>query len=190
MVVRAARLACACALLSCAGPAPRAAEVPRVPLAGPGGQSLDARALAAGAPLTVLTFFSPDCDCLVAHEARLRALAGEYGPRGVRFFMIDSEVGGSLERDAIEAARRGYRSPILLDRGARLADALGARFAAFTVVVDSTGRVRYRGGIDDDRMHLRDDARPYLRDALDDLLGGREPRVAETEALGCALQKW
>ena len=38
-----------------------------------------------------------------------------------------------------------------------------------------------------DRLH--DDAQSFLRDAVEDLIAGREPRVAEGKALGCALQK-
>jgi hypothetical protein len=138
----------------------------------------------------VIVFFSPDCRCLDVHEPRLRALFDAYHPRGVQFLMVDSEARGSLERDAFEAQRRGYPFPILGDRGARLAEALGAEYATYSVVVDGSGRVRYRGGIDTDKTHLHDDATPYLKDALDDLLADHEPRVAAGKALGCSLQKW
>jgi hypothetical protein len=137
-----------------------------------------------------LVFFSPDCHCLSVHEPRLRALFEADGPRGVQFVMVDSEVSGSPGRDAEEARRRGYAFPILVDRGGRLADALGAEYASYAVVVDSSARVHYRGGIDSDRTHLHHDRVPYLEHALDDLLDHREPRMAEGKALGCALQKW
>jgi AhpC/TSA family len=145
---------------------------------------------ASGARLTVLVFFSRHCHCLDAHEPRLRALALAYGPRGVAFSMIDSETGATVERDAAEARARGYPFPILVDGGARLAGRLGARYATYAVVLDAGGRVRYRGGIDTDKTHLTDDATPYLENALDDLLAGRAPRVAEGKALGCALRTW
>jgi hypothetical protein len=127
---------------------------------------------------------------LDVHEPRLRALFDAYHPRGVQFFMVDSEVRGSLERDTTEARRRGYPFPILGDRGAKLANALGAEYATYAVVFDDHARVRYRGGIDTDKSQVHDDATPYLKNALDDLLADREPRVTEGETLGCALQKW
>jgi hypothetical protein len=179
--------------LACAGCAARQAApavVPPVALAGQDGAVRDARSLAGDAALTVFVFFSPDCHCLAEHEARLRALDAAYGPRGVHFFMVDSEVRASVERDEEEARRRGYSFPILIDRGARLADAVGADYATYSVVVDRAGRLRYRGGIDSDRDHLRDDAVPYLGNALCDLLDGRDPRIADAKTLGCALQKW
>ncbi len=41
--------------------------------------------------------------------------------------------------------------------------------------------------IDSDRTHLQDDAKPYLRRALEDVTAGRAVREAETKAMGCAL---
>jgi AhpC/TSA family len=177
MVMKMLPLLLVLAAASCAPPGPRVAVV-------------DPATLPTRAPWTVLVFFSPTCHCLERHEARLRALYDAYHPRGVQFLMVDSEVRGSPERDEAEARRRGYPFPIMQDRGAGLADRLGAQYATYSVVLDEQGHIRYHGGIDSDRDHLHDDATPFLGNALDDLLAGHAPRVAEGKALGCALQKW
>jgi hypothetical protein len=181
-----------CFVCGC-GAAAHAGDFGRVPslrLEGTGNETTDALGLVESAPLTVFVFFSPECHCLAQHEGRLRALHERYRARGVRFVMVDSEVRGSPARDHEEAERRAYPFPILYDRHARLADSLGAEYATYSVVVDRTGRVRYRGGIDSDKTHLHDSATPYLEDAIDDLLGGLAPRLAEGTTLGCALEKW
>jgi hypothetical protein len=175
---------------ACGARPPAASQLPSSTLSARDGSSVDVRQLVATAPLTVLVFFSPGCHCLDLHEARIRELYAQYHPRGVQFVMVDSEVRASAESDLAEATRRSYPFPILIDRGARLADALGAEYATYSVVIDAQGRVRYRGGFDSDKMHLLESATPYVRDALDDLLAGRSPRVAEAKALGCALEKW
>ena len=138
--------------------------------------------------LTVLVFYSEHCPCFRIHEARLVELARTYAPRGVRVIFVDSEVSASVERDSRAASERGLPA-IALDPGAKLADAVGADYATYSVVLDPQGRVRYRGGIDSDKDRLHDDPQSFLRDAVEDLLAGREPRVAEGKALGCALQK-
>lgn len=176
--------------LGCAGSTQQRSEIPSTTLFAPGGARVDASHLVNAAPWTVLIFFSPHCHCLDAHDARIRALYDGYHGRGVELLMVDSEVSGSRDRDDAEARRRGYAFPILLDRGAKLADALGADYATYSVVVDREGRVLYRGGIDSDKMHLHEDARPYLRAALDDLLAGRAVRSPEAKTLGCALERW
>jgi hypothetical protein len=190
MVVRAILVTLALACVNCAALEGRAVEAPGAPLVGADGKLLDARVIARSAPLTVLVFFSPDCRCLDVHEPRLRALFDAYRARGVQFFMIDSEVRGSRQRDSDEARRRGYPFPILLDRDAKLANALGADYATYSVILDRSARVRYRGGIDSDNTHLRADATSYVKNALDDLLAEREPRLAVGTTLGCSLQKW
>ncbi len=165
------------------------AQLPSIQLLATGGSARDVRDVVAAAPFTVLIFFSRECHCLDQHDARIHALYDAYRPRGVQVVMVDSEVRASPEADAAEATRRGYPYPILLDPGAQLADRLGAEYATYSVIVDAQGQVRYRGGFDTDKTHLRESATPYVRNALDDLLAGRPPTVAETKAMGCALEK-
>lgn len=179
-----------CALMSLGGCAPASAERAPVAFVTPQGERLEPPALFAGARWTVLVFYSSTCHCVAAHESRLAALQAKYQGHGVRFFWVDSEVGASEARDGAEARRRGLAFPILLDPAAHAARRLGARFAGDSLVLDAAGAVHYHGGIDSDCDHLRDDAVPYLKDALDDLLAGREPRVPPGPALGCSLQTW
>jgi peroxiredoxin len=169
---------------------PVASVVPPDPLVGSAGQTFDARELAAGSRLTALVFFASDCPCFARHGDRLRALYDAYHARGLQLVVVDPEVRATPERDAAIAAERGYPFPILVDRGGKLAGALGAEYATYSVVLDAAGNVRYRGGIDSDKNHLHDDAAPYLRDAVDDLLAGRAPRRATAKTLGCALETW
>jgi peroxiredoxin len=178
------------ALTACSTALPAATQVPSTPLVAAGGDARDVRQLVGDAPFTVLIFFSRTCHCLDQHDARIRALYDAYHPRGVQLVMVDPEVRTTPVADAAEASRRGYPFPLLVDPQAKLADALGAEYATYSVVVDAQGNVRYRGGFDSDKTHLREDATPYVLNALDDLLAGRPPRVAETKTLGCALEKW
>lgn len=145
--------------------------------------------LARGAPFTVVTFFSAHCPCQRAHDVRWKEIFAEVAPRGVRFVFIDAEVDASPAFDANQAEIRAYPWPIVSDPEGRWADALGAEYATDTFVVDATGAVRFHGGIDSDRSHLSDDARPFLRDALRALLAGAEPANAQPKVLGCALRR-
>lgn len=167
--------------------APRAPQAPSLSLVDTTGARTSFPDDLARSKLTVLLFYADHCPCFRVHEERLRELSRAYGAQGVRFLLVDSEIGATVERDAA-AARDRDLPPIAIDRGARLAEALGAEYATYTVVLDANGRVRYRGGIDTDKNRLTNDAQPYLREAIDDLLAGHEPRRSEGKALGCALQ--
>lgn len=152
------------------------------------GRALELRPTVGAARLTVFVFFSAHCPCMAAHDDRLRQLASGYQARDVQFFLVDSEVGDALERDRAEAQRRQYPFPILADPNGKLAQALGARFATTTVVVDSSGTVRYRGGIDSEKRKPDPAGRFYLKEALSALLAGRTPDFTETKSLGCYLR--
>lgn len=146
-------------------------------------------AIAAKADVTVVTFFSAHCPCQAAHDERLRALAATYAPKGVQFVSIDAEASATPEKDEKERLERKYPFPIWTDAKGQSADALGAVYATYTVVLDRQGAVRYAGGIDSDRTHLTDDAETYVKNALEDSLHGRPVRVAQGKVLGCALSR-
>jgi hypothetical protein len=183
---RALLLPIAALLAACARSA--APHVPAVVLESTRGQVETFPATLAAAPWTVLVFFSADCPCFRAHEARLAELVRAYEPQGVRFILVDSEVGASVARAAELSRERGLSVPIVIDAKAVLADALDAEYATYSVVLDPAGVVRFRGGIDSDMSHLREGATPYLRDAIDALLTGSAPQRAEAKALGCPLR--
>jgi peroxiredoxin len=148
-----------------------------------------ARALSADGQVTVLLFFSAKCPCQRAHDARLVALADRYSSRGVRFVAVDSEAGADEARDGAEAASRSYPFAIVSDPDGAVAEALGVDVATTAVVIDAQGRVRYRGGIDSDRHDLHINATPFLSNALDALLAGRDPEKPTAKSLGCILQR-
>lgn len=153
------------------------------------GTSTPLRDLAARSPYTVLVFFTAECPVQKAHDARLRELVQSYGARGVAFVGVVSEVSADMAAERAEAERRGLTFPVVEDRGARLADALGVEYSTHAVLVDREGRVLYSGGQDSDRTSLSPEPRAYLRDALEDVLAGRPVARARTEALGCPLRK-
>jgi hypothetical protein len=140
--------------------------------------------------LTVAVFFASHCPIQRMHDERLRTLAATYGPRGVTFIGVISEIDASLATESEAARSRDLPFAVVLgDRGASLADALGVEYSTHAVLFDRDGRVLYSGALDSDRAHITASAKPYLRDALEAALTGAPVPIARTEALGCPLQK-
>jgi peroxiredoxin len=179
-----------CAMLVTAATTASGSEsvLPSLALEATDGRIVELRPTVSAASFTVFIFFSAHCPCMAAHDDRLSQLATAYEARNVQFFLVDSEVGDALERDRAEVQRRQYPFPILADPKGRLAEALGARFATTTVVLDSAGSVRYRGGIDSEKRKPDPAGRFYLKEALSALLDGKTPDVTETKSLGCYLR--
>lgn len=136
---------------------------------------------------TVVWFWSVLCPCVEDCEERLRALTERYGPRGVRLLVahpVDTD-----SADDIEAKRARLGSPYVVHRdpGGRLARRLGITASGSVVVIDREGRLRYRGAFDDD---LYAPKVPHLANALDALLAGRAPALAEAEpTYGCLYRR-
>ena len=174
-------------LAACAHAPPAASPLA---LAGTDGVTRTYPELVQGAPATLLVFFSRECRCMEAHDARLRSLAESISAAGVRVFAVDSEFGATLEGDRAEAAKRGYAFPMLLDPDARLAAAVGADFATFSAVFDATGTQRYSGGFDSVHGAEHEDTQPWVKLAIADVLAGRPVAHPQAKTLGCALKRW
>jgi peroxiredoxin len=141
--------------------------------------------------LLVLIFSSNRCPTAKAYGERMNALQRDYGARGVQLVAINSNdpylyPDESFPRMVERAAEDGYTFPYLVDDGQRVAKAFGAACTFHIFVLDRARRLRYEGRFDDARLATRVTSHD-LRNALDDLLAGREVRVAKTRPFGCSL---
>ena len=141
--------------------------------------------------LHVLLFLTTDCPIANAYAPTIARLREEFEAQGVRFFLV--HVDPQLGPDAAlhHAAAYGHRPPILLDRRHELVRAVGATITPEVAVLAPGGVLAYRGRIDD-WFGAIGKKRPAptghdLRDALGELLAGRAPREARTEAIGCDI---
>ncbi len=140
----------------------------------------------ASAKATVFLFSSTQCPISNIYTPRLIALSTEFAPRGVRFFLVNSNREDTLAAVRRYAQDRQFPFPAVKDRGTALADWLGAVTTPEAVILDSRGLVRYRGRIDDNKE--RDKVfRQDVREALNDLLAGRMVARPRTLAFGCAI---
>jgi cytochrome c biogenesis protein CcmG/thiol:disulfide interchange protein DsbE len=97
--------------------------------------------------VVIVNVWNPDCGpCRTEAPALARAWRS-LGPRGVAMIGL-MYVGGSWPDDRAAAsrflARYGISYPIVVDSGAKVADALHVPGIPVTVVADATGTLRYR----------------------------------------------
>jgi peroxiredoxin len=168
------------------------AEAPQFDLPGVDGQhhSLDSYA---DADALVLVQSCNHCPYVQAWEGRLSAIARDYANRGVRVVAVNSNDADHYPDDSFEkmqkrSQERGFAFDYLYDEPQAVARALEAERTPEVFVYDHDRRLRYHGAIDDNRDE-RAASQQYLRDALDAVLAGDDPSVAETPAVGCTV-KW
>ncbi len=146
-----------------------------------------------GAPATVVVFTCNHCPYALAWHERIADAARDYADRGVRFLAINANDSDRYPRDSLEAMRErvgqeSWPMPYLHDATQEVARAYGAKTTPDVFVIDASGALRYRGAPDSDYDDPGQRA-AWLRDALDAVLEGREPELAETRPVGCSI-KW
>ncbi len=137
---------------------------------------------------TVVMFIATRCPVSNAYNERMRAIAQEYMPKGVRFVGINSNVIEPVEEVAEHARQNGFPFPVLKDGGNKIADHFNAQFTPEIFVLDSKGVLRYHGRIDDSQNPANITSHD-LRITLDALLAGKNPPRAETKAFGCTIKR-
>lgn len=141
-----------------------------------------------GLPLAVV-FSCVHCPYVVAWEDRLNDVAREYdGRAGVVVVNSNDHLGDRFEHMQTRASEKGFVFPFLHDESQDVAQAYQPARTPEVFVFDAQRRLVYHGAPDSNYQDP-EGAVPYLRQALDALLAGREPPVAETPAVGCTI-KW
>ena len=124
----------------------------------------------------VLTFWCSFCHSCRHIELELDKLAKNYqGKAGV--IALDASFGETQEGVSAFAKEKGLTLPIALSADSSAADVFGVNSTTTTVVIDSTGTLRYFGQFGD-RQHA------FAEDALKAVLAGKEVTVKSTSPKG------
>ena len=143
--------------------------------------------------LTVI-FSCNHCPYVRAWEDRMVQIQADYVDKGVRLVAINSNDPGKHPDDSfpamkVRAQEKGFNFPYLHDETQEVARSYGAERTPEIFLFDKAGVLRYHGAIDD----VYDDPHAvkahYLRDALDAVLAGDAPPLAQTPPVGCTI-KW
>jgi peroxiredoxin len=142
--------------------------------------------------LVAVTFWCNHCPYVRAWEDRLMEIAGEYADRVATVAINANDAArypaDSFEDMAARAIEKGYPFPYAHDESQEVARAYDAVRTPEVFLLDRDRRVAYHGAIDDSTETHQVRA-AYLVEAIEALLGGRAPAVAETAPVGCTI-KW
>jgi len=142
--------------------------------------------------VVVVVFVGTSCPVGDLYLPRLIELAKSYESRAVVFLAINSNDSESIDEISGHARRAGVTFPILKDPENRVADRLMAERTCEALVIDRTGRLRYRGAIDDQYgLGSRRDspAHDYLKNAIDSVIDGRAVSPDLTHVVGCPIER-
>jgi peroxiredoxin len=142
----------------------------------------------------IVIFSCNHCPYVQAYEDRIIQIQKDFKKDDVQIVAINSNDDSQYPEDSFEemkkrAADKKFNFPYLRDETQEVAKAYGATHTPQIFLFDENRKLKYEGKIDDNRREPDKVKSKYLRDAIVEVLNGKEVSVPETFSIGCTI-KW
>jgi peroxiredoxin len=142
----------------------------------------------------IIIFSCNHCPYVQAYEDRVIQIQKDYADKGIAVAAINSNEDINYPDDSFEnmkkrAAEKNFNFPYLRDEDQSIARTYDATHTPEIFLFDENRKLAFHGKIDDNWQEPDKVQNHYLRDALDELLAGKEISVPETFTIGCTI-KW
>jgi peroxiredoxin len=142
----------------------------------------------------IIIFSCNHCPYVRAYEERIKKIQSDYGIKGINIIAINSNDSDQYEDDSFEnmkkrGAEMAFNFPYLRDEDQSVAKAYGATHTPEIFLFDHNRKLVFHGKIDDNWKDETKVNSMYLRDAIEELINGKEISVPETFTIGCTI-KW
>jgi peroxiredoxin len=136
----------------------------------------------------VIIFVATECPVSNAYNSRMESIYNEYKGKGIAYIGINSNKAENVSSMKEHANENGLTFPILKDEKNIIADQFKASVTPEVYVLNSDFKVLYHGRIDNSRDE--DDVESKdLRNALDEILAGKQVSKEQTKAFGCTIKR-
>ena len=139
----------------------------------------------------VVLFIATDCPISNRYAPEVRRIYEEFHPQGIEFFLVYTRPDESAETIRQHLEDYEYPMPGIIDHQRQITQFTGAKVTPESVVFDATGKMVYRGRIDDRFQDFGlSRTEPAVRDlvsVLDDVAQGRDREFSESIAVGCYI---
>ena len=139
--------------------------------------------------IVVLEWTNPECPFVQRHykAKTMTHLAQQYKDKGVVWLAINSNSGDTTTVNRHWAQENHLAYPILEDSKGIVGKEYGAKSTPTMAIIDKTGKLVYRGGIDNDPDGDKSDRVNYVQKALDEVLAGKSVSEPVTKSYGCGV---
>ena len=143
----------------------------------------------------LLVMFSCNtCPYVIKSQARTKEMMEYAVNRGFGMIIINSNEAYRKEDDSYEsmkkyAKQQGYKVPYVVDEASETANAFGATRTPEVFLFDGNGKLVYKGAMEDSPANPSESKQLYLKDAIDNLVGGTEINPNSTRSIGCGIKR-
>ena len=140
--------------------------------------------------VVVLVFLANHCPAVQACDDRIIDFANDYKDKPVKLVAV---CVNDMDTDRLPKIKehmkdKGINYVYGYDESQAIGRAYGAVVTPHFFVLDKARNIRYIGAMDDNVFSEDKAKKQYLRNAVDALLAGKAPEVAETEPKGCGIK--
>ena len=143
----------------------------------------------------VLVMFSCNtCPYVVKNQERTLTISKFATENKVGVIILNSNEALRADDDSYAAMQayakaQGYKWNYVVDKGNQVADAFGANRTPECFLFDKNLRLVYHGAIDNSPADETTITRVHLKEAINEMVAGKEITVKESKSVGCSIKR-
>jgi peroxiredoxin len=143
----------------------------------------------------LLVMFSCNtCPWVIRNQDRTRQICAYAIEKGLGVILLNSNEGSRSDGDSFEAMQdyakeQGYKWRYVVDKNNEMADAFGADRTPECFLFDGNDKLVYHGAIDDNPQSADGVNRSHLKEAINEIVQGKQVSVKKSRSVGCNIKR-
>ena len=146
-------------------------------------------------PNGLLVMFSCNtCPYVIKNQQRTKEICQYALENNIGVVLINSNEAQRDNEDSYNAMKKyaeaqGYKWYYAVDKNSELADAFGANRTPENFLFNKDGKLVYHGAIDNNPTDAGNVTRKHLREAVNEMLNGKDISVKTSRSVGCNIKR-
>ncbi len=143
----------------------------------------------------LLVMFSCNtCPWVIKNQSRTKEIASYALSKEIGVILLNSNEGNRDDADSFSemkeyANNQEYKWYYAVDTDNVLADEFGANRTPEVFLFNGEGKHVYHGAIDDNPQDAANVSRKHLKEAIDEVIAGKDVSVKESRSMGCQIKR-
>ena len=143
----------------------------------------------------LLVMFSCNtCPVVINNQTRTKEICQFASKKSIGVVLLNSNEANRNSSESLGAMQeyakgQGYSWYYAEDKNNELADAFGATRTPECFLFDKDGKLIYHGAIDDSPSEAANVKRNHLKEAINEVLAGKEVSVKQSKSVGCSIKR-
>jgi thioredoxin-related protein len=143
----------------------------------------------------LLVIFSCNtCPVVIKNQGRAKEICEYSISKNIGVVVLNSNEANRDDDESLEAMRnyakkQSYNWYYAVDKNSELANAFGANRTPECYLFDKNGKLVYHGAIDDNPTNEDEVNRRHLKEAINEVVIGKDVSVKETKSVGCSIKR-